>query len=157
MLVLLVLVTIKSSLTLLLTCYPDTIYDYISAIISLCVESHGKNPTGQFLLKQCFLALKNIAAMFFTKDFHKVCYPSASNFVDCDCTQVRPQHRTNIWNYVEHKCIISVNKEKLTKAKCCVLVELLHNTKYNIIKAISNSSMSFYSIQSFTKTLWHLL
>lgn len=110
-----------------------------------------------FLSKQCFLALKNIAAMFFTKDFHKVCYPSASSFVDCDCTQVRPQHRTNIWNYVEHKCIISVNKEKLTKAKCCVLVELLHNTKYNIIKAISNSSMSFYSIQSFTKTLWHLL
>lgn len=95
--------------------------------------------------------------MFFTKDFHKVCYPSASSFVDCDCTQVRPQHRTNIWNYVEHKCIISVNKEKLTKAKCCVLVELLHNTKYNIIKAISNSSVSFYSIQSFTKTLWHLL
>lgn len=108
-------------------------------------------------IKTMLSCLEKHCAMFFTKDFHKVCYPSASRFVDCDCTQVRPQHRRNIWNYVEHKCIISVNKEKLTKAKCCVLVELLHNTKYNIIKAISNSSMSFYSTQPFTKKLWHLL
>lgn len=60
LLVLLVLVTIKSSLTLLLTCYPDTICDYISAIMSLCVES----PTGHFYRNNVILPWKTLPPCF---------------------------------------------------------------------------------------------